>query len=393
MQRRRAEGAAGARPGNPAAAVARGYRLPVSVPEPAKAAALPPVPDEVLAPDGTPRFGAFLGVPPRVALGGLAAPYARGAVADLLRHKRWMYVFAATDELMIAAAVVDAGATATTFVMVTDRSTGDVIADASRPGAFRPLVRLNDRPETGFRAHYYAPGTKVTMRGDGGRLRTSTRIHRLPFVPRVSQPWIDLELDMTTTAHQGLTAVTELHTPQPAVTTTAKNAALPTSGRLVVRGRDGHAAGWDLGGGYGGFDFTSGHLPRETSWRWAYGTGRTSTGRPAGLNVTSGFTGMEDRASENSLWADGRITLLDPAARIDCDPGDLMGPWRIKTLDAAADLVFEPIGLHREGLNLGVLRSHFIQAQGHLSGTVTLNDEQVVFERFPAVTEDQHVLW
>ena len=305
-----------------------------------------------------------------------------------------MYVFAATDELIIAAAIVDAGPTGTTFVMVTDRSTGHVIADDSRPGATRPLVGINDLPEDGFRAHYYTPGTTVTMRGDAGRLRTRARIHRFPFVPRVSQPWIELELNLSTRAHPGLTAVADLHTKSPSVTATAKNADLPTSGRLVVRGRNGpESAEWDLDSDHGGFDFTTGHLPRETSWRWAFGMGRTSTGRPVGINLTCGFTGMEDRASENSLWLDGGITSLDQAARIDCDSTDLMAPWQIKTLDGAADLVFHPMGLHREGLNLGVFRSYFVQAQGHISGTIETGGESIILDQLPGVTEDQRVLW
>ncbi len=365
----------------------------VSVHEPAPAASLPAAPDAVIGPDGTPRLGAYLGVPARIDLGGLAAPYRRGAVASFLRHKRWMYVFAATEELVIATAIVDAGPTGTSFVMVTDRTSGRVVADASRPGAVRPLVGLNDRPEDGFGAHYRMPGTTVTMRGESGRLRTTARIHRVPFVPGVSKPWIELDLDVATAAHPGLTAVVGLHTVPPAVTTTAKNAGLPTSGRLVIHGRDRQSASWDLSGGYGGFDFTSGHLPRETSWRWAYGTGRTTSGRVAGVNLTCGFTGMEDRASENSLWLDGRVTSLDPAARIDCDPADLMAPWRIRTLDGAADLVFHPLGRHREGLNLGVYRSYFVQAQGHFTGTIRAGAEVLTLDRFPAVTEDQRVLW
>ena len=293
----------------------------------------------------------------------------------------------------LPAAIVDAGPTGTSFVMVTDRTTGNVIADASRPGAVRPLVGLNDRPEEGFRAHYYTPGTTVTMRGDAGRLRTTARIHRFPFVPRVSQPWIDLELELATAAQPGVTAIVDLHTVPPSVTTTAKKAGLLTSGRLVVRDRGGQSARWELSDGYGGFDFTSGHLPRETSWRWAYGTGRTSTGRTAGVNLTCGFTGMEDRASENSLWLDGRIIPLDPAARIDCDTADLMAPWQIKTLDGATDLAFHPMGLHRENLNLGVVRSYFVQAQGHITGTIRAGAEVLTLDRFPAVTEDQRVLW
>ncbi|MDP3972979.1 MAG: DUF2804 family protein, partial [Candidatus Nanopelagicales bacterium] len=86
---------------------------------------------------GRPSFGAYEGAPSRVDLSSLADPYARNAVDTFMRHKRWMYVFAATDEVIVAVAVVDAGPTATSFLMAVDRESGQVIADASRPGSPR----------------------------------------------------------------------------------------------------------------------------------------------------------------------------------------------------------------------------------------------------------------
>lgn len=341
---------------------------------------------------GNPHFGVFRGIPEDVDLSGLAEPHARNRMGQFLRHKRWNYVFAATDDIIIAGAVVDAGPSGTGFLMVTDRATGKALADVSRPGGTRPLVRVGNKPVVGHESQYLFAGTKITARGDDTELRFEAKFQKLPYVPFVSGTWIDLDLRLEHITHHGITAISEIAHDPPMVTTTAKNAALPTSGRLTIN-EGGREINYDLGGGLGGFDFTSGYLPRETSWRWAFTTGATKDGRVIGLNLVSDFSGIEDRSVENVIWVDGTPHRLDSAARIDCDRDDLMKPWPIYTEDEAVDLVFHPLTVHKESLNLGLVRSSFIQPSGHYTGTIRVGDDLLEIDALPGVIEDQDVLW
>lgn len=303
-----------------------------------------------------------------------------------------MYVFAATHDLVIVAAIVDAGPTGTGFVMVTDRVSGALLADASRPGGLGPLASVNDRPTDGHRSHYTLPGTLMTIRGEGPALRLRATLQAIPYLPGLSDPWIDLDLTLSDVAHGGITAVSEIQQSRPMVTATAKNAALATSGRLTLR-TDGEQREFDLSDGWGGFDYTSGFLPRHTAWRWAFGTCSLPDGRTLGFNLVSGFTGIGDDATENVVWIDGHPHPLDPRARIDFADGDPASPWRVTTADGAVDLVFEPLAIHRERVNLGAVRSRFLQPTGHFRGTISAAGQQIFVDRLPGVVEDQDVVW
>ncbi|MEZ5158364.1 MAG: hypothetical protein R2687_05975 [Candidatus Nanopelagicales bacterium] len=85
-----------------------------------------------MGPDG-PRFGDYVGLTPVLRPRGRGLPGQR-QITGFLRHKRWMYTFAANEEILVTAAIVDAGPTGTTFITVADRRTGHFLADISRPG-------------------------------------------------------------------------------------------------------------------------------------------------------------------------------------------------------------------------------------------------------------------
>ncbi len=353
---------------------------------------LPLVAPDILLPRGEPEWGCFTGIPAVIDYTKLSGPHHRGRLQRFLRHKRWMYMFAATRDVVVIAAIVDAGPSGTGFVMITDRHGGGTLADASRPGGLGPLTSVNSHPAVGHRSHYLLPGTRMSIRGDDQELRLRATLHRLPYVPLVSSPWVELDLRLDTAAHPGVTAVSEIVQDSPMATATAKNAALPTSGSVVVRSGDGEKR-VDLSGGLGGFDYTSGFLPRHTSWRWAFLCGTLPDGRSIGLNLVHDFTGIADRAVENTCWVAGTAEALDPRARITMSGDDPMAPWHVTTVDRAVDLVFTPLALHRENVNLGAIRSHFLQPTGHFSGTLRVAGKKVTVTDLPGVVEDQDVTW
>jgi hypothetical protein len=341
---------------------------------------------------GHPQFGVYRGMPEDVQFSGLGHPYARNRLGEFLRHKRWMYIFATTDEVQIAGVIVDAGPTGTGFLSVTDRVTGEKLAEVSRPGSMRPLVRVSNKPAAQHRSHYVLPGTLMTVRADARELRFQTSFQRLPFVPVLSDPWIDLDMWMELNAHEGITAVSEVAGDPPMVITTVKNAAIPVRGQLTLN-LDGRKTDFSLATGLGGFDFTSGYLPRETSWRWAFSMGRSVDDRLIGLNLVSDFTGMGGRSGENMIWLKGVPHRLHPAADIDFDQSEPLKPWQITTADGAVDLIFHPMSVHKESLNLGAVRSNFVQPSGHFSGSVLVGDERIVLDALPGIIEDQDIIW
>jgi hypothetical protein len=346
---------------------------------------------QVVGPQG-PRFGDYTGLTPSLQPPGPGGLPGRRQIADFLRHKRWMYTFAANDEILVTAAIVDAGPTGTTFITVADRRTGYLLADISRPGGARPLVSVNDRPGEGHRSRYRMPGSDVSMKTVDGILAVRAKVGSPIGLPAIGRPSVEIDLAFDITAQPPLTVISELDTDPPAVSTTGKNAGLPVSGRVVIR-NTGMLHAFDFADAIGGFDYTSGYLPRHTQWRWAYLTGLLADGRTFGVNVSADFSGLPGRARENSVWLDGSLHAIDPDAQITYDEQAPDRPWQIRTSDGALDLEFTPIGVHRESLNLGLVRSRFLQPVGEFRGTVSAGGESVEVVDLPGVVENQDVLW
>ena len=348
-------------------------------------------PFSVIGPNG-PRFGDYVGLTPT-----LGPPPSQGRpgqrqVNEFLRHKRWMYTFAANKELLVIACIADAGPTGTTWLNVADRRTGKLLADISRLGGTKPMVSVNDHPGEGHRSRYRMPGSDVRMHTQDGILHVRAKVGSPIGLPAIGKPAVELDLEFDITAQPALTVISDLDTDPPMVYTTGKNAGLPVGGRVVVR-QSGLLHAFDFTDGIGGFDYTSGHLPRHTHWRWAYMTGRLGTGRTVGLNLLADFTGLAGRAHDNSVWYDGQLHAIDPDATIDFDEDNPDKPWHVQTSDGKVDLVFTPIGVHRESLNLRLVRSRFLQPVGEFSGSIRLGRRTLGVDRLPGVVENQDVLW
>lgn len=348
-------------------------------------------PMQVMGPDG-PRFGDYVGLTPVLQPPGAAGLPGQRQIAGFLRHKRWMYTFAANEEILVTAAIVDAGPTGTTFLTVADRRTGHLLADISRPGGTRPMVSVNAHPGEGHRSRYRMPGSDVSMKTVDGILSVRAKIGSPVGLPAIGAPAVELDLHFDITAQPPLTVISDLDTDPPAVSTTGKNAALPVNGRVVIR-HAGLLHAFDFADAVGGFDYTSGFLPRHTQWRWAYLTGHLADDRLFGLNLSADFSGLQARARENSVWLDGTLHAIDPDAQISYDPAAPEKAWHITTSDAVVDLEFTPIGVHRESLNLGLVRSHFLQPVGEFRGSVKVAGQTLEVDGMPGVVENQDVLW
>ena len=167
---------------------------------------------------------------------------------------------------------------------------------------------------------------------------------------------------------------------------------MPVTGQVVVHAEGGSRT-FSLDGGFGGYDYTKGLLPRNTAWRWAYGTGRLADGTVLGFNLVRGVLGVGERSRENAVWIDGRPSALDARTRFEFDRTDVMLPWRVTTQDGTVRLRFDPVAAHNEYLDVKAVRSLFIQPVGHFSGEIDVDGRTYVLDRVPGVVEDSDILW
>jgi Domain of unknown function (DUF2804), C-terminal/Domain of unknown function (DUF2804), N-terminal len=355
-----------------------------------------PAPLCAVSAEGVPRFEGYEGIVATTGLSGLSGDFTLGGSGPLgmvrrrIRQKSWVYLVAATPEIAVTSALMNGGITGLGFLMITDLQTGEVIADTSRKGA---LASVNDAPGDGLRAAYRLPGTRYAVRRDGDVTRFRASVGRsIASLPGQSKPWIEVDLTLTESG-EGITAISEVeHGQESSVSVTGKTSGLAVVGDVAVHGEQG-ARGFSLGGGIGGYDYTQGLLPRNTAWRWAYGTGRLADGTVLGFNLSEGFSGVGERSRENAVWIDGRPTPLDARTRFVFERADVMQPWRVSTQDATVRLRFDPVAAHNEFLDVKAVRSLFIQPVGHFSGEIDVDGRTYVLDQVPGVVEDSEILW
>lgn len=168
--------------------------------------------------------------------------------------KRWRYVAAFADELMLCAAVAAVGPGRSSWWAVWDRHNG-VLAEHTR-----------------------TLGPALVRFGAGGRVQVADR---------------GVTIDITIDEGGGVESLNP-HGAQ--YVWTRKQSARPFAGRVVVEGRTIELGGLAI------VDDTAGYHARETEWWWSAGVGRTADGGPLGWNLV---TGVNDGpcASERSIWS------------------------------------------------------------------------------------------
>lgn len=333
-------------------------------------------PPSVVDESGAPRFGTYAGPVGRIDLSGLRGGWRRGALYRYTHRKKWLWLTISTRQIAVAAAVVDASYAANGFLIAADLETRTLLCDRGALGVPWISVGVADRPNEGADARFTWPGLDI---------RASRKAGADVYVirARAGDLSLDAELDAGG-APPPLTVVAPVT--GGTVNVTQKWAQLPARGTARLGDRT-----YSLDGGFGGFDYTNGLLARRTAWRWAFATGRDADGGGVAFNLVNGVNDT-DAASENVVWVDG---LVIPVGRVDFqfDAAATSSPWRIASDDGSVDLVFDPIGEHREERDLGLVRSHFVQVMGTFSGTIDARGRSRHVSLLAGVTEDQDVVW
>ena len=298
---------------------------------------LDPIPDAPFDVDGSPRWGSYRGSFEHVDLDPVA-----GRLERLVRRKRWMWMTAITDEVLVAACVVDLGYVANGFAFVATKDA--IVVDRS---AIVPRARVG------------ADGA-ARLASRGLKLDLGTRSMRVEAR--------DLDVDATIDAANAPPAITAIARAGK-FNITQKRALATVRGRARAGGK-----AFSLDGGLAGWDFTAGLLARHTAWRWAFGIGRDRSGTPIAFNLVDGFVG----ATECALFRPGEtIGLEEPRITLN----------GVRGVDV--DLEFRTVGAHEQNSNFGIVRSRFVQAAGTFHGTI----HGTAIDGVRGVAEDQDVLW
>ena len=231
-------------------------------------------------------------------------------------RKRWRWVGAFADNLMVFAATAQIGPTSMTFWGVWDRE----------------RRRLWERTRRGL------PGRRpeVAMRGNAVHVRAGS---------------IEFDLEL------GEAAPIECMCPngEGGYTWTRKDAGMPVSGEVRIGRRTNRLEGLGVD------DHSAGYHPRYTSWKWSAGVGTARDGHSFAWNLVSGINDPPS-SSERTIWVAGQPT----------EPG----PVRFQGLDtihfedeSRLNFNAETQRSHHEGIPL-LARSDYEAPLGTFSGSL-----------------------
>ncbi len=269
------------------------------------------------------------------------------------RLKEWHYTSVATPRWFFAFAAVNLGYAAKVFAYLVDRE---------RPGerneysVLAPLAR----------GLTFAPSS---VRGE-----TAWRAGRDRLRARYQNGWqIELDLPFRSGRVSGafqvedaeaLALLFQLPNNQPAYT--HKASGLRTTGGLTFGSQK-----VDLNDGTGTLDWTRSVALRETRWQWCSLAGVAGTGERIGVNLSAQvYDDPSGISLENGLWLGGKVhTLAGVDFQLPSNPRK--ETWKIHSKSGnEVDLEFTPLGTREEQLNLGIIKSDFIQPYGNFRGLI-----------------------
>ena len=198
-------------------------------------------------------------------------------------RKRWRYVGAFGERVMLCAASVRIGPLGQTFWAVLDRESGEVIENTKQllPGAARRgLDRARRRPRRlGARLGRRRPADE-DRRPRGDREALVRRLRRLGRV------------GLSRTA----TAATSGPASGPRGSTSTSTSASAGRIRETLRGIE---------------DESAGYHPRHTVWNWSAGVGTGADGRDVAWNLVEGVNDPAS-GSERAIWVEGEEVAREP---------------------------------------------------------------------------------
>lgn len=295
-----------------------------------------------------------------------------------IREKRWLFVGLVNPDFTAGAAVVHLGYLASSFTYIWLRNSNRLIESSMivPPG---PWVAFSRDPVFGT----------VTFRSllPQFRYTSANQKHsRLSVHDGVrGKLTIDAELELQTLSDKILQAINPVDDKCWAYT--CKIAGIPVSGKLTF---DRESLNFNPSTTTAFIDWTDGFHARTTTWKWATGSGATTTGIACSFNFSSE---VYDRGpGENVVWLNQQPQLT-AAITVKPDP-EHPTVWYITTEDQSIDLIFQALGKRHENVDLKLLATKFCQFFGDFSGTIRTSDGACHrLESCPGFFEDHFAVW
>lgn len=269
------------------------------------------------------------------------------------RLKEWHYSSFVTPDWFFAFAAVNLGYAAKVFAYVVDRQNP---ADRQEYTKLAPLAK-------GLR---FAPSSiSGTTEWKSGRSLLKATYHD-GWNVQVDLPMRSGRIAGELKLKDGAALALLFPLPNGGPAYTHKAAGLPVQGKLTFGSRI-----LDFSNSTGTLDWTRSVAMRETRWKWCSLAGVTRSGERIGLNLSAQvYDNPAGNSLENGLWINGQMYPLGGVHfEIPADPR--RQTWIIRSqTDDSVELKFTPLGTREEQLNLGVIRSDFIQPYGQFNGSV-----------------------
>lgn len=297
-----------------------------------------------------------------------------------LRTKEWHYHSIVDDHWFLGVALVQLNYVANAFLYLVERASPTQRADYE---ALSPLGR----------ALSFAPSSvRGETRWKRGRDRIAIRY-------REGEGWqlvIDVPLgaerlsgEIQIEPRQSLAVAFALEPDRPAYT--HKAAGMPARGGLRLGARS-----IDFANALGTLDWTRSLARRHTRWKWASFAGRSGDGRSIGLNLSAEvYDRPEGTSHENAVFVDG-VTHSLSGVTFELPENPERDPWRIRSrTPGELELEFRPLGARKQKLDLGLVRSHFVQPYGTFHGRIhpQTSGAPVAVDRAFGVVENHDALW
>lgn len=297
--------------------------------------------------EGRIRYGRYAGPIPYVNFG--------DRKRDRLRKKEWHYTAVTTDRHFVAFAVVQLGYVANVFAYVVDRQKPDV------PRTMEALLPLGR-------------GLAFGASSVDGHTRLEHQGQRIDVRYGLEGFHVELDLDVDGARLRGafdclagpsFSLVHALDASR--IAYTHKASTYRVTGTLA----HGDARILPAEGALGTIDWTRSIANRTTRWKWASLSTHAEDGTPLGLNLSADVYDDADGDSEENVFFDGdRVRPLGGVSfQVPRAPRTM--PWHISSRQGSeVDLVFTPYGARGQVLDLGVLKSDFVQPYGVFRGRI-----------------------